>query len=124
LDRKKALKWIAWLDDDSFSTREAGSRELENLGTVAKPLLRLTLKGCPAPEVRRRINALLAKWKGFDMDDLEVPDGMRVITPSDLLEVYLKVLLEADPAKCADAMSGLVELAPYSDKVIPALTTR
>src|SRR5262249_44231733 len=122
LDRKKAQKWVAELDDDSFETRQAASRELEKLGAAAKPLLRETLKARPSPEVRRRINALLAKLKGFDVDDLEVPDGVMVVTAGDLLQSYLKDLSDADQARCVEAMYGLVELAPYSDKVVPALT--
>jgi hypothetical protein len=64
LNRKKATGWVRALDDDSFMVREEASRELEKLGAAAKPLLRETLKGSPSPEVRRRINALLAKLKG------------------------------------------------------------
>jgi hypothetical protein len=121
LDRKKARKWIAELDDDSFETREAASRELEKLGAAARPLLRATLKGRPSPEVRHRINALLAKLQGHDVDDLEVPAGVTVVTANDLLEARLKDLSGAGETR---AMSGLVELAPYSDKVVPALTAR
>ena len=121
LDRKKAEKWVAGLDDDSFKVREGASRELEKLGVAVKPLLREALKGRPSPEVRRRIGALLAKLKGLDVDDLKVPDGVTVVTASDLLEAHLKDLSGADQAS---AMYGLVKLAPYSDKVVPALTAR
>jgi hypothetical protein len=124
LDRKKAQKWVAGLDDDSFEAREAASRGLEKLGPAAKPLLRGALKGRPSPEVHRRINAPLAKLKGFDADDLEVPDGVMIVTAGQLLEAYLKDLSDTDPTRCATAMSGLVELAPYSGKVVPALTAR
>jgi HEAT repeat protein len=121
LDRKKVQEWVAGLDDDSFATREAASRELEKLGAAAKPLLREVIRGRPSPEVRRRINALLAKLKGFDVDDLEVPDGVTVITAGDLLAAHLKDLSGTSETR---ALSGLVELAPYSDKVVPALTAR
>jgi hypothetical protein len=121
IDRKMALKWIAELDADSFEIRQAASRELEKLGAAAKPLLRETLKGRPSAEARRRINALLAKWKGHDVDDLTVPDGVTVVTAGELLQARLKDLSGADETR---AMYGLVELAPYSDKVVPALTAR
>jgi HEAT repeat protein len=123
LDRRKTAKWIAGLDDESFKTREAASRELEKLGAAAKPLLRETLKGHPSPEVRHRINNLLAKLKGFDADDLEVPTGVTVVTANDLLRAHLKDLAEAEQTSGGMAMSGLVELAPYSDRVVPALAT-
>src|SRR5262249_3033586 len=74
-----------------------------------------------SPEVRRRIGALLGKLKGFDVGDLEVPPGVTVVTATDLLEAHLKGLSGAD---LTGAMFGLVELARYSDKVVPALTAR
>jgi hypothetical protein len=113
LDRKQAEKWIADLDDNSFQTRHTAYGALEKLGAAVKPLLRDTLKARPSPEVRRRIDALLAKLKGFDVDDLEIPDGLTVVTPGELLEGYLKDL--SDPSRSGVAISGLVELAPYSD---------
>jgi hypothetical protein len=121
LDRKKAQKWLAELDDDSFATREAASRGLEKLGAAAKPLLREALKGRPSPEVRRRVGALLAKLKGFDAGDLEVPGGVTVVTANELIGAHLKELSDAGEAR---AMYALVELAPYSEKVVPALTGR
>jgi hypothetical protein len=124
LDRKKAERWVRELDDDSFATREAASWELERLGAAAKPLLREVLRGRPSPEVRRRIGALLAKLQGCDAGDLEIPPGVTVLTASDLLEVHLKDLSDADPLRCGIALSGLAELAPYSDKVVPVLAAR
>jgi hypothetical protein len=121
-DREKAEMWIADLDDDSFPTRQAASRALEKLGLAVKPLLRETLKADPSAEVRRRIDALLAKFKGFDADDLEIPDGLTLVTVGDLMQAHLKDLSDPDQTKCGIPMS-LAELAPYSDKVVPALTT-
>jgi hypothetical protein len=72
-------------------------------------------------EAYRRIEALLAKLRGLDAGDLEIPKGMTVFTPSDLLEAHLKGLSDTDLTKCNLAGHGLVELAPYSDKVVPAL---
>jgi hypothetical protein len=121
VDRKKVETWLRDLDDDSFETRQAASRGLEKLGIAAKPLLCEALKARPPLEVRRRIEALLAKFKGLDVDDLEIPLGLTVVTANDLLEAHLKTLSGADETS---ALSGLVELAPYSDKVVPALTAQ
>jgi hypothetical protein len=121
LDRKQAQGWLAQLDDDSFEKRQAASRALERLGAAAKPLLREALKAKPSPEARRRAEALLARLKGLDADDLDIPDGVTVVTAGDLLEEHLKGLSEPDPTRCGLAMQGLSELAPYSDKVVPAL---
>jgi hypothetical protein len=46
------------------------------------------------------------------------------VTPSDLLEAHLKDLSDTDLRRCNLAGHGLVELVPYSDKVVPALTAR
>jgi HEAT repeat protein len=121
LDRKKAQAWLRDLDDDSFATRQAASRGLEKLGIAAKPFLREALKRRPPLEVRRRIEALLANFKGLDVGDLEIPTGVTVVTTGELLEAHLKDLSGHYETT---AMSGLVALAPYSDKIIPALTAR
>jgi hypothetical protein len=121
-DREKAEKWIADLDDDSFPTRQAATRELEKLGLAVKPLLHENLKAGLSAEVRRRIDALLAKFKGFDADDLKIPDGLTLVTVNDLMQAHLKGLSQPYQTRCGIPMS-LVELAPYSDKVVPALTT-
>jgi hypothetical protein len=124
IDRDKARQWIRELDDDSFETRTAASRELEKLGAPAKPLLREALKTRPSLEAYRRIEALLARFKGLDAGDLEIPEGVAFVTPSDLLAAHLKDLSDTDLSRCNLAGGGLVELAPYSDKVVPALTAR
>jgi RNA polymerase sigma factor (sigma-70 family) len=49
------------LDNDQFSVRQAAESELEKLGPAVEPALRKALEGKPALEVRRRIEALLAK---------------------------------------------------------------
>jgi hypothetical protein len=121
IDRVKAQKWIAQLDDDSFEVRQAASRELDGLGAAARPLLRDALKARPSPEARRRINRLLAKWRTFDACDLEVSDAVTVVTGGELLRAHLKDL---SGDKEMSAMYGLVELAAYSDRVVPALTAR
>jgi hypothetical protein len=121
VDRKKVETWLRDLDDDSFATRQAASRGLEKLGIAAKPLLREALRARPPLEVRRRIETLLTRFKGLDVDDLEVPNGLTVVTANDLLQAHLKALSGADQT---GAMFGLVELASYSDKVVPALTAR
>src|SRR5262249_54349621 len=100
LDRKKAAKWVAELNDDSFEAREAATRELEKLGAAVRPLLSEALKGRPAPEARRRIVALLEKLKGTHAGDLDVPPGVTVVTPTDLLAKHFEGLKAADQNKC------------------------
>jgi WD40 repeat protein len=52
--------WIAALDDDRFEVREQASKELEQFGADAEPLLRQALAGELSLEARRRVESLLA----------------------------------------------------------------
>ena len=61
LERIRQL--IADLDDDSFSRREAATRELSTSGIQAELLLGECLSTTPSPEVRRRVNSLLENLK-------------------------------------------------------------
>src|SRR5262249_60338251 len=104
--------------------RMAGERAIRDRGrrgSSAKRLLRGALRGSPSPEVRRRINALLAKLKGIDAGGLEIPAGLTVVTASGLIEEHLKGLKDADQTRSGLAISALSELAPFSGKVVPAL---
>jgi WD40 repeat protein len=62
---------IAALDDDCFDKREAASRSLALLGSRTEKPLRKSLAADPPPEVRRRIEQLLAALG-------EVPAGERL----------------------------------------------
>jgi hypothetical protein len=121
VDRKKVEQWLRDLNSDSFETRERATRELEKLGRDAKSMLREALKAGPELEVRRRSEGLLAKLRGIDVGDLEIPKGITVVSVDELLAVHLKGLQSADSNVCAMAIHDLSVLAPYSDKVVPAL---
>jgi RNA polymerase sigma factor (sigma-70 family) len=51
---------LAELDDADFARREAATKRLTELGELAEAALRGALRGEPSPEVRRRVEALLA----------------------------------------------------------------
>jgi hypothetical protein len=121
-DKKKIKQWLRDLASDTFETREKATRELEKLGRDVKPLLREALKGRPELELRRRIEGLLQKLPGIDVDDLEVPKGVTLVSVDDLLGVHLKGLQDANSTACAMAIHDLSDLASYSDRVVPALT--
>jgi RNA polymerase sigma factor (sigma-70 family) len=74
--------WIRDLDSDRFETRENATRELEKLEEAAAPRLRQVLQANPSPEVRRRLEALLAKL------DAPVPsdDRLRAVRAVEVLE--------------------------------------
>jgi WD40 repeat protein len=58
---ERIAKLIAQLDDDEYDVRERASAELEKHGAAADAALRKALDGKPSPEMKRRIEALLAK---------------------------------------------------------------
>jgi hypothetical protein len=70
---KKIAKFIADLDDDDFEVREKASAGLATLGAKADALLKKALTGTKSPEVRQRIEALLAKRA----DEDELSDDQR-----------------------------------------------
>jgi hypothetical protein len=117
VDRKAVENWLSDLNSDSFEAREKASLALEKLGKGAKPFLRAALKGEPAPEARRRIETLLGKLNEVDVTDLEIPEGTRILSVDDLLEIHGKALKEDDPTMRGLAIQDLSALAPYSEKV-------
>jgi RNA polymerase sigma factor (sigma-70 family) len=72
IDAQRLGRLIADLDDDSFETRTAAGRELEELGRAAAPALRKGLENKPSAEARRRIEALLHQL------DEPIPSGERL----------------------------------------------
>jgi WD40 repeat protein len=94
-------KLIADLDSDRFAERDKASKELERLGEVAEPELRLALKNPPSPEVRARIRTLLRKLSG--------PSGAR-----GRLQILraISVLERSRTAKARQALGELAKAAP------------
>ncbi len=124
VDRKKAEKWVRDLDSDAFEARAEAERELQKLGRGARPLLREALAKRPGLEARRRIERLLGRLRGLDVSDLDVPRGVSVVTLDDLLAEGLKGASAPDSTVRGLALHDLISLAPYSDKVVPALVAR
>src|SRR5205823_6018373 len=54
-------KLIARLDATSFAERDAATRELDRLGTLAAPLVRERLDSANTTEVRRRLSEFLKR---------------------------------------------------------------
>lgn len=53
-------RWIRQMDDERFATRERAAQELRRVGERARAPLEKTLARQPSPEMRRRIEGLLA----------------------------------------------------------------
>ncbi|MGH7606858.1 MAG: HEAT repeat domain-containing protein, partial [Gemmatimonadales bacterium] len=120
-DVKQVERWIADLDNDNFDRREKATKELEKLGRDAAPALRKALEGEPGAEKRRRIEQLLEKLDGIDLQLLRLPAGARLLTLESLRERYVKGLKSDDPTIRGMAATGLGELARYTDAVVPTL---
>jgi RNA polymerase sigma factor (sigma-70 family) len=59
-DDKRIRQLINDLDSDTFAVREKAYQELDGLGSAAVGALRQALQKAPSPEVRRRVERLLA----------------------------------------------------------------
>jgi RNA polymerase sigma factor (sigma-70 family) len=121
VDGPKVEQWLQDLDSASFRTREAASEELRKLGNNARPALRAALRSQPTLEVRRRIEQLLSRLPGFDLTDLEIPEGAALLDAGDVIAKGLEDLKRADPEVRRAAIEELSSLAHLSDKVVPAL---
>jgi WD40 repeat protein len=104
-DQKVIDRLIAELDRDDFKTREKASAELEKLESDAMPSLEKALAGKPSLEVRRRIEALLAKRAGQEFRRLRA------------VEVLERI---ADPG--VDPGADASRLAPAATRLAPAAT--
>ena len=61
VDHLRLARLIADLDSNLFPTREKASKELQQLGEVAKPAIQKALDAKPTPEAQTRLQALLAR---------------------------------------------------------------
>ena len=60
VDEKQVQRWIKELDDDAFEVREKATQSLGRLGTSVKAAIEKALKASPSPEMKRRLEELLA----------------------------------------------------------------
>jgi hypothetical protein len=61
VDAARIKVLVADLDSEEFALRQKASKELEKLGPEVEPVFREVLAGSPSPEVRKRLEALLAR---------------------------------------------------------------
>src|SRR5262249_50767999 len=80
-DGKRLDELIAALDSDEFAAREKAFAELKKLEALAEPALRRALAAKPAPEARKRLEALLA-----DLDGVPAAETLRQIRAVFVLE--------------------------------------
>jgi WD40 repeat protein len=79
----RLARLLADLDADSFARREAASIELAGLGKLAEPGLKRLLENKPAPEARRRAEALLKELEGRQVS----PAVLQAVRALEVLEL-------------------------------------
>src|SRR5207248_8828409 len=68
-DKTRAIaKLIADLDSPKFATREKATQALADLGAITRPFLEEALAKKPSLEARRRMQELMAKLPGKDVE--------------------------------------------------------
>jgi hypothetical protein len=121
-DAVAARKWIADLGNDSFKVRERAARELAALGPSAAGLFREALKGKLTAEARNRLENLLADVsKDIRVDTLDLPAGLAVVGPDDLLARARKMLSEKAGHIRGDGATKLAECGVPAAEVLPEL---
>jgi WD40 repeat protein len=103
---------IAALDADKFVERQRATRELETLGEVAAAELRQLLEGKPTLEVRRRVEALLAR-----LEHVPAGENLRTLRAIEALE-------HIGTAEARDALRGLAEGGPGARRTLEAQAAR
>jgi hypothetical protein len=76
--RKQIQQWIADLDGDGFRLRSEATQQLERLGELAVPELRLALKATQTLEAQKRVQRVLDKLQG--------PERLRLARAVEALE--------------------------------------
>jgi RNA polymerase sigma factor (sigma-70 family) len=78
-DARRIARLIADLDSEIFAVRDGAVKELARLGDVAAPALRQACAAKPSPEVRRRLEQLLADANGWPPDLLRQWRALEVL---------------------------------------------
>jgi hypothetical protein len=121
-DPAAARKWIADLGNDSFKIRERAAKELADLGPSAAGLFREALKGNLTPEARERLERLLAEVsKDLRVDTLDLPAGLTIVGPDDLLARARKMLADKADGIRGNGASKLADCGVPAEEVLPEL---
>jgi hypothetical protein len=73
-DQIKIQKWIADLDSETFTVRQAAAQELVKVGDQVQPPIQKALQGTPSLETRRRLEQILK-----NLADIPGPETIRTI---------------------------------------------
>jgi hypothetical protein len=121
-DPKAARRWIAELGSDDFKTRERAAKELAALGPAAAALYREAMKGKSTPEARDRLERLLADVsQEIRPDTLDIPAGLTVVGPDDLLAAARNKLTDKAGHIRADGANSLADCGVPAEEILPEL---
>lgn len=121
-DPAAVRKWIPDLGSDNFKVREQAAKELAAFGPSAAAIFREALKGKLSPEACERLEKLLADVsKDLRVDTLELPPGLAVVGPDDLLARARKKLADKDAGARGNGASSLGECGVPAEEVLPDL---
>jgi WD40 repeat protein len=101
VDPRRLSRLLADLDSNRFAAREKAMQELEQLAELAGPALQKMLANQPSPEVRQRVEKLVAKL------DQRVPAGEVLRT-----QRALEVLEQIGTAEARQLLQRLAEGTP------------
>jgi RNA polymerase sigma factor (sigma-70 family) len=80
--QKQVDQLVADLDSDQFAVRHEAETKLEKMGPTVEPALRKSLESKPSLEVRRRVEAVLAKFANERLQLIRALEAMeRMNTP-------------------------------------------
>ncbi len=85
--QKHVDRLVASLDSDQFAARQDAETELEKMGTIVEPALRQALENKPSLEVRRRIEAVLAKLANERLRVLRALEAIERMNTSEARQV-------------------------------------
>lgn len=121
-DPGAARKWIGDLGSDDFKARERATHELAKLGPSAAALFREGLRGKPAPEARERLERLLAAVsQEIRPDTLDIPAGLTVVGPDDLLARARAKLADKAGHIRGDGAHALAGCGVPAEEILPEL---
>ncbi len=121
-DQGKIQKWIADLDSETFTVRQAAAQELLKVGDQVQPPIQKALQGNPPLETRRRLEQILKNFA-----DIPGPETIRTIRAIMALErigspeaqVILETLARGAPGarETEEARASLERLTMRAAKV-------
>lgn len=106
-DDAAVKKWIAELDSPMFPVRDAATKKLRELGFAGVTYFQAALQATESTEARNRLEDLLNRLKGIDLQRLEFPKSVELVGPADQFEQYRKQLADPDSSTRGQAAIGL-----------------